>query len=101
MHSGLTPRGHSEKHMLPEVTDPHLQSWETPCQTNRISLVVQTGKESACNAGDPDPIPGLGRSPGEGYGYPLQDSCLENPMDRGSWKATVHRVTNSQTQLSN
>ena len=44
MHSGLTPHGHSEKHMLPEATDPHPQSWETPCQTNRISLVVQTGK---------------------------------------------------------
>ena len=40
------------------------------------------GKESACNVGDPDSIPGLGRSPGEGNGYPLQYSCLENPMDR-------------------
>jgi len=40
------------------------------------------GKESACNAGDPGLIPGLGRSPGEGKGYPLQYSCLENSMDR-------------------
>ena len=41
------------------------------------------GKESACNVGDPGLIPGSGRSPGEGNGNPLQDSCLENPMDRG------------------
>ena len=45
-------------------------------------------------------IPGLGRSPGEGNDNPLQYSCLENPMDRGAWRATVHRVTKSQTQLS-
>ena len=42
-------------------------------------------------------IPGLGRSPGEGNGNPLQFSCLENPMDRGAWWATVHRVAKSQT----
>ena len=47
------------------------------------------GKESAFNAGDPDSIPGLERSPGEGNGYPLQYSCLENPMDTGAWQATV------------
>ena len=58
-------------------------------------------KESACNAGDLGSIPGLGRSPGEGNGYPLQYSCLENPMDRGAWRATVHGVLTSQTQLSN
>ena len=49
------------------------------------------GKESACNAGatgDTDSIPGSGRSPGEGNGNPLQYSCLENPMDRGTWPAT-------------
>ena len=51
------------------------------------------GKESACNMGDPGSIPGLGRSPGEGNGNPLQYSCLENPMDRGSWQATVHGVS--------
>ena len=44
------------------------------------------------NAGDLGPIPGLGRSPGEGNGYPLQYSCLENSMDRGAWQATVHGV---------
>ena len=48
------------------------------------SLVAQMVKASACNAGDPGLIPGLGRSPGEGYGNPLQYSCLENSMDRGA-----------------
>ena len=50
------------------------------------------GKESACNAGDPGSVPGLGRSPGEGNGNPLQYSCLENSMDRGAWQATAHGV---------
>ena len=57
-------------------------------------------KESSCNAGDPGSIPGLGRAPGEGNGNPLQYSCLENPMDRGAWRATVHGVTKSQTRLT-
>ena len=54
-------------------------------------------KKSAYNAGDLGSIPGLGRSPGEGNGNPLQYSCLANPMDRGAWQATVHEVTKSQT----
>ena len=54
------------------------------------------GKESACNARDPSLIPGLGRSPGEGNGNPLQYSCLENSMDRGAWKAIVYEVAKSQ-----
>ena len=58
------------------------------------------GKESVCNAGDLGLTPGSGRSPGEGKGYPLQDPCLENPMDRGAWWATVHGVTKCQTRLS-
>ena len=56
-------------------------------------------KESSCNAGDPGSIPGSGRSSGGGYGNPLQYSCLENPMDRGSWQVTVNRVTKSLTRL--
>ena len=56
--------------------------------------------ESACNVGDPGSIPGLGISPGEGDGNPLQHSCLENPMDRGACQAIVHGVTKSQTRLS-
>ena len=58
------------------------------------------GKESACSAGDPALIPGLGRSLRVGNGNALQYSCLENPMDRGAWWATVHGVTNSRTRLS-
>ena len=58
------------------------------------------GKESACNAGNLGSVPGLGRSSGEGNGNPLQYPCLENPMDRGAWQATVHGASKSQTQLS-
>ena len=54
------------------------------------------GKESTCNAGDWDPIPRLGRSPGEGNGNPLQYSCLENSIDRGAWWATDHGVQITQ-----
>ena len=53
------------------------------------------GKETICNAGDLDSIPGLGRSPGEVNSYPLQYSDLENPMDRGAWQTTVHGVAKS------
>ena len=65
--------------------------------------MAQQLKKSACNAEDPGDvglIPGSGRSPGEGNGNPLQYSCLGNPRDRGAWQATVHGVTQSQTQLS-
>ena len=58
-------------------------------------------KVSAYNVGDPGSIPGMGRSPGEVKGNPLQYSCLENPMDRGAWWATVHGVRKSLTGLSN
>ena len=62
--------------------------------------LVAFGKASVYNVGDPGSIPGLGRSPGEGNGNPLQYYCLENPMDRGAWKATVHGVAKSRTWLS-
>ena len=55
------------------------------------------GEESACNAEDLGSVPGLGRSSGEGNGNALQDSCLENFMDRGGWQAIVHGVTKNQT----
>ena len=58
------------------------------------------GKASVCHAGDLSSIPGLGRSPGEENGSPLQYSCLENPMDGGAWWATVHGVAKSHTRLS-
>ena len=57
-------------------------------------------KSSACNVGDLGSIPGSGRSPGEGNGNPLQYSCLENPMDREAWWATVQGVAKSRTRLS-
>ena len=58
------------------------------------------GKESAYNAGEPGSILGLERSPGEGNGNLLQCSCLENSMERGAWRATVHGVTKGRTRLS-
>ena len=61
---------------------------------------VSDGKASVYNAGDLGSSPGLGRSPGEGNSNPLQYCCLENPMDRGAWYATVYGVAKSWTQLS-
>ena len=58
------------------------------------------GKEYPRNAGDSGSIPGSGRSAGEGIGYPLQYSCLENPMDGGAWWAAVHGVAEGRTRLS-
>ena len=78
----------------------HLQS---SCITSMGFPGGSVGKESTCNAGaarDSGLIPGSGRSPGGGRGNPLRYSCLENPMDRGAWQATVHGVTKSRTRLS-
>ena len=61
-------------------------------------LAGSDGKDSACNVGDPGLIPGLGRSPGEGNGNPLQYSSLGNPRDRGAWWAILHGVTKSRTR---
>ena len=61
-------------------------------------LGSSSGEESTYNAGDPSSIPGSGRSPGEGMGYPLQFPCVENSMDTGAWQATVHGVSKSQTE---
>ena len=62
--------------------------------------LVNVKESAACNAGDLGSIYGLGKSPGEGNGYPLQYSCLENPMYRGAWQATVPEITKSWSQLS-
>ena len=79
------------------------RKWKTHGEETKHKLEGKNngsdGKESACNVGDLGLIPGWGRSPGEGIGNPLQDSCLENPMDRGTWRATVHGVAKSRTQL--
>ena len=66
-------------------------------RASQVVLVVKNTPSSAGNVRDLGLIPGLGRSPGEGNGNPLQYSCLENPMDRGARKATVHGVTKSRT----
>ena len=66
---------------------------------SKLSLSLWWAPASVCKAGDPDSIPGLGRSPGEGNGNPLQYSCMKNPMDRWPWQATVHWVAKSQTRF--
>ena len=65
----------------------------------QVVLMVRNTPASAGDIRDTDSIPGSGRSPGEENGIPLQYSCLENPMNRGAWQATIYRVTKSQTQL--
>ena len=69
----------------------------------RASQVVTVVKNLSTSAGDlrnSSLIPGWGRSPGEGHGNPLQYSCLENPMDREAWRATIHRVAESDSELA-
>ena len=68
------------------------QGWSLPSLTKWGFPPSSVGKESACNAGDPGSITGLGRSPGQGNGNPLQYSCLENPKDKGVWRATEYGV---------
>ena len=64
---------------------------------SQVPLVVKNPSANAGDVRDMGSIPGLGRSLREGNGYPFRDSCLENPMDRGAWQATVHGVAKSQT----
>ena len=98
-------------HMFYSSAPPHFSGFlltegNPPSLKTRIWALVPThlgfpggsdGAEYACNAGDPCPIPGSGRSLGEGKGNPLQDSCLENSMDRGAWRAMARGVTESDT----
>ena len=74
--------------------------WETEELPELLRQLRDVPKETACNVGDLGSILGSGRSSGEGNGYPLQYSCLKNPMNRGAWWATVQRVAKSQTWLS-
>ena len=74
--------------------------WDSNIHTTIYKIgnpVGSEGKESACNAGDPGSIPGLGRSPGGGHGNPLQHSCLKNSMDRGDWPVIVPEVAKNWT----
>ena len=108
---------------LPCSKQRHLTNIEMPMPKTKVLVIMQTsackpgarplptitmavglpwwlsGKESTCNIRDAGSIPGWGRSPGGGHGDPLQYSCLENPMDRGAWRATVHGVAKSWTRL--
>ena len=65
-----------------------------------MALVVKSSPANAGDSGDAGSIPGSGRSPGGGHGNPLWYSCLENPMDRGAWRAAVRGVSKSWTRLS-
>ena len=75
------------------------RAWEQKW-ASQVARVVRDPPAKAGDAGDAGLTPGWGRSPGGGHGDPLQCSCLENPTDRGAWRATVHGVTKSQTRLS-
>ena len=116
LQKGFVSLGHRHFHMLFLLS--HINtclSWVsssvlTSSEKRRFNFLAQQdspiicgsdSEESACNAGDLGFIPGLGRSLRGGHGNPLQYYCLENPMDRGAWWATVHGVTKSQTRLSN
>ena len=91
------------KHLIIGINSDKNTSKVLPVEALAVHLLnfpgSSVGKESACKAGDAGSIPGLGRSPGEGNGNPLQYSCLVNPMDRGAWWATVYGAAQSQTQL--
>ena len=82
------------------------QYWQQSLESGKgwasqVALVVKNPPASARDLRDPGLIPGLGRSPGGEHGNPLQYSCLENPTDRAGWRAAVHKVAKSRTQLSN
>ena len=102
--------GRSESGLLPDTgswTSQPPEMWDkNVCCVKATQVIVYVAvaqwlnsKEFACNVGDGGLNPVSGRSPGGGHENPLQYSCLENSMDRGSWRATVHRVTKSQTWL--
>ena len=95
--ASYSPRGRKEMDMTEWAQAPSM----SVCVYIYVSgfSCSSVGKEAACSAGDPGSIPGLGRSPGEGNGNPLQYPYLENLMDRGAWWATVHGVAKSQAWL--
>ena len=87
---------------VPKGKSDHSTLWCKILQRLLLSLFPSgsDGKASAYHVGDLGSIPGSGRSPGEGSGNPLQYSCLENPMEGGTWWARVHGVAKSRTQLN-
>ena len=85
---------------LPFVMDSHMLCYGRPPRGFAGGSVVKNSFANSGDAGDTGSVPGPGRSPRVGNGNPLQDSCLENCMDRGAWQATVDGVTKSQTRLS-
>ena len=98
-HSSHFSLYHPSPHCLPFPFQNYLStSLNTHIHTLTLSISFEetsTFSESACSAGDPVSIPGLGRSPGGGHSNPLQYSCLENPRDRGAWQSTVHGIAES------
>ena len=96
------PRSISKGFLRMETTSDRKATWESLDSGDlyKASLVAQMLKNMPASAGDPASIPGSGRSPGEGNGNSLQYSCLENSMDRGAWRATVHGIAKSRTQLT-
>ena len=97
---GLEPQGTATETQI--LRDNSEEVWRKQSAMAEIFAVYcgSDGKKSACSVGVPGSSPQLGGSPGEGNGYPLQYSCLENSMDRGAWQATVPGVAKSQTWLS-
>ena len=104
--TGYSPWGHRELNMTEGLTLSHssfpggASGKEPTCQWRRRKRRGWNLLANAGDTGDTNSIYGSGKSSGEGNGNPLQYSCLENPMDRGAWRATVHGVANSQTWLS-
>ena len=85
----------------PSENSAHFFLGESLLQASQVTLVVKNPPASSGDIGDLGLIPGSGKSPGEGNGNPLRYFYLGNPMHRGAWWATVHRVAKSWTQLSN
>ena len=94
----LALAGHME-HSLTLVSVYHQIFEYNPSRTSQVALVVKNPPANAEDVRDAISVPGWGRFPGGGHDNPLQYSCLENPMDRGAWQATVHRITQNQIQL--
>ena len=96
------PRSISEGFLRMETASDRKATWESLDWGDlyKASLVAQMLKNMPASAGDPASIRGSGRSPGEGSGYPLQYSCLENSMDRGAWQATSCKELDIAEQLT-